>query len=130
MQTYLLQQYGEIWNESKDITVSYGSCRYWCNIKYLYTYQFGRCQGRIGQDFQTGTEHIRDVKIGNFLDKKDFSKIVNLRHFTKILLNLKDKIYEFMPSYARKRENVFYRKNAYKWRKIKENQHFQGVSYK
>ena len=41
-----------------------------------------------------------------------------------------EKIYEFLPSYARKRENVFYRKNAYKWRKIKENQYFQGVSYK
>ena len=37
MQTYLLLQHGEVWNEPQNITVYYGSFGYQRDAEYLYS---------------------------------------------------------------------------------------------
>lgn len=59
--------------------------------------------------------------------EKVFSKMRKRAVLLRFLLNLDDKIYEFMPRYATKTKKYSITANRRKWRKIKENQHFQGV---
>ena len=59
--------------------------------------------------------------------KKSLVKSKNPDILLRFLLNLDDKICELMPQYATKVHKTLYVTNLRKWRKIKENQCFQGV---
>lgn len=52
------------------------------------------------------------IQLKENLSEKVFSKMKKSRHFTKILLNLDDKIYELMPRYATKVHKILYQGKA------------------
>ena len=45
LQAYLLQQYGEVGHESKDVPIPDGAFGHRCNAEYLHASWFGGCCG-------------------------------------------------------------------------------------
>ena len=59
LQTYLLQQPGEGWHESKDAAVPDGAFGYRGDDEYVYAPWFGRCKERDDSNGGTGTGQKR-----------------------------------------------------------------------
>ena len=115
LQTYLLQQHGKKWNESQDTSIFNGAFWYRSYPEYIYAFGSRGCQGRTWQIWKNGLKFKNiDTTKRKPKWKKSFVKWENRSVLIRFLLNLDDKIYEFMPQYATKTKKILYHSKSYK----------------